>query len=174
MDQSNKANKSVGKLIVVLLQLAPLVLLPTSCHKTPPSSVEAIKKEIYKTQKTPEKTWEEITLEAKRLEKVNPKNFDVDTWLQDNKIIPKKEGLRVVPIEGKDWIGELRTCTIPSNIQRNMSPPIIVGLIVIQNGRTKIYSYPEGEKSLEYLNLGGDWLGYSEKDIIEGPKIQKK
>lgn len=132
---------------------------------------------IMETESTIEEIWQTCLEEHKAIEKNITKgdnNINEEDLLKYNKLLPNKGGLRTQGVKGLGWIGEIRICTIPKNIQRGEKPYTKIGLIVQSNGTTRIFCYPETKKTLEYLNLGGDWLGYNLKDTKDAPRIVEK
>jgi hypothetical protein len=137
--------------------------------------------EISHVQETnPLKVWEGALLEGESIQKKINSMSDLtyineDQLLADNKILPKRGGIRVRVLQGEGWNGEIRSVTIPKNISRGESPYIIFGMIFsTENGTQKWMTFPEGKRSEEYLNLGGNWLGYTPTDTRDHPKIIKK
>jgi len=152
-----------------------LALSPLACHS----------QSILETDSSPEEIWSQCKEDLSKLKKKAQEagaNFSERVWLAENKILPKEGGIRVVGLNGPDWVGEIRICTIPKNIFRGRGrefreyPPIIIGMIYKKRGDStnSILTYPENKMSLEYLNLGGDWLGYELSDTQDAPEIKRK
>jgi hypothetical protein len=137
---------------------------------------------VLETNLSIEELWQKCVEEAHTLEGQVPRRNKnkictevaeawVDCWAKANQFLPNKSGIRTRGINGPGWVGEIRACTLPGNIKRGIPPYIKIGLITKSDGKTGIFYIPKEEKTLEYLNMGGDWLGYKLKDTEDAPEI---